>query len=234
MPNPLKDRRSPTAPLPGVSTDLPGSLTGRQEKAPSQANPLRWLVRLVLALGVVSVALLLFFDLRVANIPKGEPFLVARVKSDAGHVELDAKVRKYGDKDRQELVGLTNAYRAKGSLSQLKRDKALDASAMAHAKDMYERGYFSHTDPDGKTPYDRLNDLSWSKVGENILQGNTVNVLTPAAALQGWKDSPPHKEALDNPAWQRVGIGVYQGERTSESGTKENFVIWVQLFGARR
>ena len=116
-------------------------------------------------------------------------------------VELDA-----GAEDR--MLQRLNAARAEVGVSPLRMDPVLQEAARQHSRDMYDRHYFSHQTPDGKSPYDRLHDLKFRFVtaGENI-------AFAPDAD-QAWDSlihSPDHRANLLNPDFRCVGIGVYKG-----------------------
>lgn len=57
---------------------------------------------------------------------------------------------------KTEIVQILNAERAAYKLPPLKENFYLENSAQSHAKDMYERGYFSHFTPEGKNYVDRI------------------------------------------------------------------------------
>jgi len=57
---------------------------------------------------------------------------------------------------KTEIVQLVNSERAAYKLPPLKENFYLENAAQAHAKDMDERGYFSHFTPEGKNYIDRV------------------------------------------------------------------------------
>jgi len=100
---------------------------------------------------------------------------------------------------------------------------ALAASALAHAKDMAERGYFDHVTPDGVRPEQRMAKAGWHvmPVGENIAAGQAI----PAEVVQGWIDSPGHCKNLLNPNFKHLGVGYFYAPNTRYKH------FWVQNFG---
>lgn len=56
----------------------------------------------------------------------------------------------------QDFVQLLNEYREEQGLSTLEWHDDVAAAALSHSQDMRDRDYFSHEDPDGGTPWDRL------------------------------------------------------------------------------
>jgi uncharacterized protein YkwD len=84
--------------------------------------------------------------------------------------------------------------------------------ALNYSIEMCERGFFDHTDPDGKTIKDRLNDagITWAKAGENLAEGFG---MTPDVAQEMFMDEPECEEnhrgnILDND-FTYAGVGAY-------------------------
>lgn len=189
---------------------------------------------LVIAINIISI-LLLGYVFRADNWSTGDPLLVKKESTIDNTDDLPQKTVTYGEEDKDYLTKIVNQYRQSEGLSTLTRDAELDASAQAHAEDMFSRYYFSHVDPEGKSPYDRLNNTDYAKVGENIIQGNMINVLNPDNALKEWIKSAPHQETLRSPDWRLTGVGVKQGTRLNPKTNKEEpVIIWVQLFAVKR
>ena len=105
----------------------------------------------------------------------------------------------------QKAVELLNADRKANGLSALTASSALTAVARSHAQDMVDRGFFSHTNPDGKTLADRLKaaGISYSAAGENIAQNQSVE-----AAETSLMNSSGHRANILNTTYTTVGIGV--------------------------
>ncbi|HLF92632.1 MAG TPA: CAP domain-containing protein [Planctomycetota bacterium] len=61
----------------------------------------------------------------------------------------------------------------------------LQGIARTHSKDMYDRSFFAHSNPDGKDPFDRMTDAGypWTNAGENIAVGSPLSFY-PADALE--------------------------------------------------
>ncbi len=105
----------------------------------------------------------------------------------------------------KNAVELMNADRRANGLSDLKVSSAVTAVARSHAQDMVNRKFFSHTNPDGKTPSDRLKaaGISYSAVGENIAENTSVQ-----AAETSFMNSSGHRANILNSNYTTVGIGV--------------------------
>lgn len=103
------------------------------------------------------------------------------------------------------MFTLLNQERAANGAGALQCDAKAVLVARAHSQDMCDRHYFSHTTPEGKSPWDRLKEggVSFSAAGENIAWGQT----TPQQVHNAWMSSSGHKKNMLNPSWVRVGIG---------------------------
>ena len=60
----------------------------------------------------------------------------------------------------QEVVALTNRYRAQYGLQPLIVDERLSDIARLKSKDMRDRGYFDHTSPTYGSPFDMMKRLT--------------------------------------------------------------------------
>lgn len=112
------------------------------------------------------------------------------------------------DKTRQE-GGCCEETCLDASSSSLGEEEALTIAAQRHADDMKERGYISHTTPEGLGASDRAlrAGLQTCLVGENITAGTS---LSPADALDEFLQSPKHCENLLSPEFNVYGVGLTQ------------------------
>ena len=103
------------------------------------------------------------------------------------------------------FANMTNTVRANAGCGELEWHAAAAAVAKAHSRDMGQRSFFSHTNPDGKSPFDRLADagLTYRSAAENILTGER----TASGALQLWMNSPGHRANLLDCSFTHHGVG---------------------------
>ena len=104
----------------------------------------------------------------------------------------------------KEVFDLTNAFRAENGLKPFTWSQELSNVAKAHSDDMSARNFFSHNNPDGKSPFDRMKDygISFTAAAENIAYGQK----TPAQVVEAWKNSAGHRaNMLGN--YQMLGVG---------------------------
>jgi uncharacterized protein YkwD len=111
-----------------------------------------------------------------------------------------------------------NQSRAKYGFAPLRLDAAVSAVASAHAWDMANNSYFSHTGRDGSDVSDRLRrggvSFSWS--GENICYYNGIGVKAMLNWCHGvfmsepYPGYPNHIGNILSPHYTRMGIGIAQ------------------------
>lgn len=107
----------------------------------------------------------------------------------------------------QEMARLVNEHRrARGCGPLAWLQPAADA-AQAHSADMARRNYFDHVSPEGQQPWDRLvaRGVSYRSMAENIAW---TPELGARQTLQGWIQSPGHRQNLENCAFTHHGVGV--------------------------
>jgi uncharacterized protein YkwD len=107
-----------------------------------------------------------------------------------------------------QILGLVNQERAKAGCRPLKEDSSLDSLAKNFSDEMASRGFFDHTDPDGKTPWDRADAAGVQQLGgENIARGQA----DPQAVMEAWMNSAGHRANILNCDYTRLGVGVHYG-----------------------
>ncbi|MFD1413553.1 CAP domain-containing protein [Oceanobacillus jeddahense] len=119
-----------------------------------------------------------------------------------------------------QLFDLTNATRVKNGLSILDWDEEVRETARKHSTDMAANQFFSHTNLEGQSPFDRLreDDISFLSAGENLAYGQFSSVF----AHQGLLNSQGHRENILHGDFSHLGIGVDFNESDQPFYT-ENF-----------
>ncbi|MEG8277801.1 CAP domain-containing protein [Streptomyces sp. AHA2] len=107
-----------------------------------------------------------------------------------------------------QVLALVNEERAKVGCTPVAASSALKDLAQTYSEDMAARGFFDHTDPDGRTPWDRAEKAGISNLGgENIARGQA----DAAAVMDAWMNSPGHRANILNCDFKTLGVGVEFG-----------------------
>ncbi|GGY43931.1 CAP domain-containing protein [Streptomyces djakartensis] len=107
-----------------------------------------------------------------------------------------------------QVLSLVNEERAKVGCSPVAANSALTELAQSYSEDMAARGFFDHTDPNGRTPWDRAAKAGISNLGgENIARGQA----DAAAVMDAWMNSPGHRANILNCDFKTLGVGVKLG-----------------------
>jgi len=115
----------------------------------------------------------------------------------------------------QATICLLNRRRAQQGLPPLRQNSLLSQASLEHSEDMVRGDYFEHTAPDGRTVGDRLRAVGYQRgvtasAGENIAYG-VASSATPAAIVDKWMHSPPHRADIMRAAFTEIGIGIALG-----------------------
>ncbi len=123
----------------------------------------------------------------------------------------------------REVLTLVNRVRAENGLSSLTWAEDVAAVARAHSADMIERGFFSHNNPDGLSPFDRLRNsgIFYRTAAENIAYGQS----SASAVMNSWMNSSGHRANILNKNVKELGVGAVKN--------KNGVIYWTQMFVAR-
>ncbi|MFD7621104.1 CAP domain-containing protein [Streptomyces sp. NPDC059802] len=106
------------------------------------------------------------------------------------------------------VLALVNQERAKVGCSPLTASASLASLAQDFSEDMAARGFFDHTDPDGRTPWDRASEAGVPGLAaENIARGQT----DAQAVMDSWMNSAGHRANILNCDYKTLGVGVHYG-----------------------
>ena len=119
-----------------------------------------------------------------------------------------------------QLFDLTNATRVEKGLSVLSWDDQVRDTARKHSLDMAEHDYFSHTNLEGKSPFNRMEEdqVAFRTAGENLAYGQLSSIF----AHEGLMNSKGHRENILQPHYEHLGIGVAFNQKSQPYYT-ENF-----------
>ena len=118
----------------------------------------------------------------------------------------DAKL----DAIEQSALDGVNAERRAAGLPALVCTPELCRLARSFSRDMVERHYFGHQDPEGRRVDSRADaaGIHWRSVGENIARNRGFK--DPATvAVREWMKSAGHRENILDARYLETGIGVW-------------------------
>ncbi|TVL94337.1 hypothetical protein CD790_05025 [Streptomyces sp. SAJ15] len=109
----------------------------------------------------------------------------------------------------REVLALVNQERVEAGCSPVTADPELADLAGDFSRDMDQRDFFDHTDPDGATPWDRakkrgIDDLG----GENIARGQK----DAPAVMDTWMGNTGHRANILNCEYRTLGVGAHFAE----------------------
>lgn len=157
------------------------------------------------------------------DVPDGVPYCEPAETWDPAWKQLE-----------EDILALVNEVRAQGAncgskgnfgpAGPLTMNPALRCAARMHSKDMSDRNFFDHTNPDGESPWVRMGKAGYggySNAGENIAAGSA----NAAGTMNQWMNSDGHCANIMNPAFQHIGVGYHPGGQWGH--------LWTQVFGAK-
>ena len=132
---------------------------------------------------------------------------------------------------RQATLCLLNDIRRAHGLRPFHDNHRLNRASQRHSRDMVRHHYFAHGNFVSRIQSARylFGARGWT-VGENIAWG-TYSAGTPAAIVNAWMNSPPHRANILNPTFGDIGIGVARG---APSPGLQDGATYDTDFGARR
>ena len=114
------------------------------------------------------------------------------------------------------ILRYTNQERVAAGVAPLVRNALLTTVARAHSLDMKERDFFSHTNPDRLTPFERMDAAGYlyRSAAENIAASSSYTLASSPDEVGRhivqdlWMNSRGHRETLISPKYTEIGIGV--------------------------
>lgn len=168
----------------------------------------------------------------------GAPSALAQVVDVASNEQVTIEIEgespeppKSAERDATvaAIVERSNAFRKEQGKEPVAVDQTLQATAQKFADYMAEQDRYGHQ-ADGRTPSQRAKSqgYDYAILLENIAYAyDSRGFEAPALAeklVQGWIDSPPHRENLLDPDVTAIGVGVAESRTT-------HYYYAVQLFG---
>lgn len=136
-------------------------------------------------------------------------FLTIKPKTDE-RINLGFQTNEFSVDETAEkaMVDLVNKERISRGLKPLIFNTKLREVGRAHSADMFNRGYFSHYSPEGKSVADRSLKLEvdFLVIGENLAYAPSLEL-----AHKGLMNSEGHRANILSEDYGQIGIGVMDG-----------------------
>ena len=112
-----------------------------------------------------------------------------------------------------QLLLYINNIREQNGLQMLNPNQVITNIAYSRSKDMIDRGYFSHSTPEGKSIFNILieNGVMYAYAGENLYECSPPSMGSPEIIINTWLESGSHRANIFNPNYSQVGIKVADG-----------------------
>jgi uncharacterized protein YkwD len=173
-------------------------------------------VRRVLQAALGAGALAVPMPLAFHQIPPAAPML-RDAPPEAGALH---DVQSAGEFYSREVMELVNQQRTANGCPPLAINLAVTSAAYEHSQDMAVNGYFAHDTPSGVTPWTRMQNAGYAQpAAENIAEG----YQTPQDVVNGWMNSPSHRQNILNCSYKAAGVGYYDGpSKTAPANGAQN------------
>jgi uncharacterized protein YkwD/uncharacterized membrane protein required for colicin V production len=136
-------------------------------------------------------------------------FTVTADPESTEHINLGYTTTGTADPaDEEAMLTLVNQERTSRGIKPLVMDQKIRHEARAYSQEMFQHGYFSHIDPEGNNPFERMTaaGIKYDVAGENLALAPTLQL-----AHQGLMNSPPHRANILDPSFHKIGIGIENG-----------------------
>lgn len=124
-----------------------------------------------------------------------------------------------------ELLNLTNQKRNEAGLPILTLNSSLSQAAQSKGNDMFAKNYWSHSSPDGGTPWGFIKSSGYNYIyaGENLARGFS----TAPDVVNAWMASPGHKENMLSQNYKDIGFAILTGNLSGD-----DTILVVEMFGS--
>jgi len=122
----------------------------------------------------------------------------------------------------ENISYLVNQKRIENGLQPLTVDSNLNTAATNKSYDMLSKNYFEHF-AFGMTPWDFIDKSGYKYLyaGENL----AMDFDTAEGTVNGWMNSPKHRENILNPDYEDMGIGVSEGSYVENNKAHETILV---------
>jgi uncharacterized protein YkwD len=125
----------------------------------------------------------------------------------------------------QLVLDVINEIREDRGLDPMQMNKTLRRVARNHSQEMANLSYFSHTNPDGKSPFERMEaagvncragaeNIAKTHWDKRIIDGPRITTVEKLAEslVNQWMNSPGHRRNILDGDFDKSGIGIVKTE----------------------
>ncbi|MBN1624059.1 MAG: hypothetical protein JW903_06795 [Clostridia bacterium] len=141
--------------------------------------------------------------------------VVDKETEETTHNTLQGDMAKFERAFEEQIYQLTNAYRVQMGLEFLVKSTSAANAAKDHSVNMADNDFFSHTDPQGRGPGDRVSEkgVPYRYLGENLAYG----YINPVDMVNGWFNSQTgHRDVM-------LGDFIYLGVGSAIKDNKVHY-----------
>ncbi len=120
-----------------------------------------------------------------------------------------------------QMFDLVNATRVNHELKVLSWDEQVMQTARKHSSDMAVKNYFDHTNLQGESPFDRMEEdgIRYTLAGENLAYGQFSSIF----AHEGLMNSLGHRKNIIKSGFEYLGVGVAFNEEAQPYYTQNYY-----------
>lgn len=157
-------------------------------------------------------------------------------QATAKAVQLQAQPKPEPKKDRYdvgpadagEILELVNTERARIGVAPLIHDDNVRMSAQLKSDDMLAKGYKQHNIPGTDNWYSSEMDSLMGKAGCRTVSENFYWAgfgATSRDAFNWWMNSEPHRKAIQDPEYTKIGLGISRNSDNSKTYAVQHFCV---------
>lgn len=150
--------------------------------------------------------------------------IIIKISTAAFFFSAFPNAAQFAQLTSDSMLSLTNASRSESGLSALSLHPRLVLAAESKAQDMIDKGYFSHTSPDGSRFFTWIQEAgyNYSIAGENL----AMDFTSAKSAHNALMASQSHRDNILNSNYVHIGIAVKTGMIDGK-----NTIVLVEMFG---
>lgn len=162
-------------------------------------------------------------ELRYKQLEVDEAIMLLRRLIDEYAAGVDVDADTNCEESTTGLLSSINSIRSANGLPPVAADDSLNAAAQGHSTWLAQNNKSGHDGQGGSNPGTRIYNAGFT--GSTVAENVAVGLPTTGEAIDGWMNSPGHRENILNPEFTKIGVGY----NCRTSGPYQHF--WTMTFG---